>query len=256
LIASLGMYDRPETAAANDRLWNGIRGHLLARGLPAPDRLTRGEGAYWAAWQSPDLILSQTCGLPFRARLHDKVTLVGTPDYGVEGCAPGYYRSVFVARAADAGKPIDRLAAGVFAFNDRLSQSGWAAAQPLFAATGRPPRALLETGGHRASAHAVLDAQADLAAIDAVTWALLRRHEPALQGLAVVGTSAPTPGLPLIAAKGQDGAAILAAVDQAIRELSAADRQTLMLQGVVHIPVADYLALPIPAAPDRVISLA
>jgi ABC-type phosphate/phosphonate transport system substrate-binding protein len=256
LIASLGMYDRAETAAANDRLWHGIRGHLLARGLPAPDRLTRGEGAYWAAWQSPDLILSQTCGLPFRARLHDKVTLVGTPDYGVEGCAPGYYRSVFVARATDAGKPVEHLAAGIFAFNEGLSQSGWAAAQPLFAAAGSPPHALLQTGGHRASAHAVLEAKADLAAIDAVTWALLCRYEPALQGLAVVGASAPTPGLPLIAAKGQDGAAIFAAVDQAIRELSTADRQTLMLRGVVHIPAADYLALPVPAAPEHFISLA
>ena len=89
MIAALGMYDRPETAAANDALWALIRDGLRARGMDAPEVLTRGAGAYWPAWESPDMLLSQTCGLPFRARLHEKVTLIGTPDYGVEGCALG-----------------------------------------------------------------------------------------------------------------------------------------------------------------------
>lgn len=249
MIASLGMYDRPETAAANDRLWAAIAGHMRARGLPAPDLLTRGEDAFWPAWQSPGLILSQTCGLPFRARLHDKVTLVGTPDYAVEGCPPGYYRSVFVARAADAARPVAEMATGIFAFNDPLSQSGWAAAQPVLAGTGPGPRALLETGSHRASAFAVLEGRADLAALDAVTWALLCRHDAAVAGLAVIGHSAPAPGLPLITAKGRDSAAIFAAVDQAIRGLSPDDRQTLHLRGLVHLPPATYLAMPIPSAP-------
>ena len=64
MIASLGMYDRTETAAANDRLWAGIRDGLRARGIAAPEALTRGDGAYWPAWQAPDLVLSQTCGFP------------------------------------------------------------------------------------------------------------------------------------------------------------------------------------------------
>ncbi|MFN7224061.1 MAG: hypothetical protein ACK4MS_08580, partial [Paracoccaceae bacterium] len=101
MIASLGMYDRPETSAANDALWALIRDALRDRGRDAPQALTRGEAACWPAWQAPDLVLSQTCGLPFRSRLHDHVTLIGTPDYGVEGCAPGYYRSVLIARSDD-----------------------------------------------------------------------------------------------------------------------------------------------------------
>ena len=32
MIASLPMYDRPETAAANDRLWQGVR-ERLGQGL-------------------------------------------------------------------------------------------------------------------------------------------------------------------------------------------------------------------------------
>ena len=95
MIAALPMYDRPETAAATDRYWGLIRDGLRAREIEAPDDLTRTDDL-WTLWQSPDLVLAQTCGLPFRARLHGQVQLVGTPDFGLPGCAPGYYNSVII----------------------------------------------------------------------------------------------------------------------------------------------------------------
>ena len=54
MIAHLGMYDRPETAAANDRLWTAMRAHL-GRG---PDALTR-DAEVWQVWQSPDLLIHE-----------------------------------------------------------------------------------------------------------------------------------------------------------------------------------------------------
>ena len=93
MIAHLGMYDRPETAAANDRFWSSIRDQL---GF-GPDTLTR-EIGFMEAWESPDLLLSQTCGMPYRLRLRPKVTLVGTPDFALPDCPPGYYNSVFIAK--------------------------------------------------------------------------------------------------------------------------------------------------------------
>ena len=93
MIASLGMYDRAETAGPNDRFWAQIAMALRAQGLTAPEVLTRGPAAYWPAWEAPSLVLSQTCGFPFRARLRDRVALVATPDYGIEGCPAGYYAS-------------------------------------------------------------------------------------------------------------------------------------------------------------------
>ena len=127
MIASLGMYDRAETAQANDNLWGLIRDRLRAEGHQAPDTLTRGSGAYWPAWEAPDLVFSQTCGFPYRARLHGTVTLIGTPDYGVAECPPGHYCSVFVARTDDDRGPLSAYSGAAFAFNDDLSQSGWAA---------------------------------------------------------------------------------------------------------------------------------
>lgn len=247
MIASLGMYDMPPVQAANDRYWA-----LIAEALNVPVPLTRGPGAYWDAWQSPDLILSQTCGFPYRARLHDRVTLVGTPDYGLPGCAPGYYCSVFVARKDD---PRDGLAAfdgARFAYNEPLSQSGWAAPQTHARGLGIHLPPTLQTGGHALSAAAVAKGRADIAALDALTWVLLQRHAPEVAALREVARTTPTPGLPYITARHRDPAPIFAAVAQSITALSADDRETLQVRALAAIPQAAYLAVPIPPAPDQI----
>lgn len=51
MIAFLGMYDRPETAEANDMLWQAVRQNLGQ----GPEHLSR-EIDPWSAWQSPDLM--------------------------------------------------------------------------------------------------------------------------------------------------------------------------------------------------------
>lgn len=251
MIASLGMYDRPETMAANDRLWALVRDGLRARGIAAPEALTRGAGAYWQAWEDPALVLSQTCGFPYRARLHGKVTLVATPDYGLEGCPPGYYCSVFVARADDA-RHLPEFRGSRFAYNEALSQSGWAAAQNHAATMGFAFAPLVETGSHRGSALAVAEGRADLACLDALTWALLQRWDPAAALLREVARTAPTPALPYIAAKGADAEATFAALVAAVAQLSPEDRNTLSLRGVARIAPERYLAVPIPPTPEQI----
>jgi ABC-type phosphate/phosphonate transport system substrate-binding protein len=255
VIASLGMYDFGPLQGANDRLWALIRDGLRAAGLDAPDGLTRGDMAYWQTWQSPDLILSHTCGYPFRARLHDRVAYVGTPDFGVEGCPPGHYRSVFVARTDDPRQSLHDFDGAQLAYNEPLSQSGWAAPQTHAAKLGvhLPPG--LQTGGHLLSAQAVADGRADIAALDAVTFALLQPHEPAMARLRQVALTDPTPGLPYITATGQDADLIFDAVARAIAALAPDDRATLHLRGFVRIPVASYLAVPNPPAPEQIARL-
>lgn len=252
MIASLPMYDRAETAGAHDRLWAAIRDRLRLAGMAAPDTLTRGAGDLWPQWTAPDLVLSQTCGLPYRARLHGTVTLVGTPDYGVEGCAPGYYRSVFVARAGD---PRDGLAAfdgAAFAYNDALSQSGWAGPQTYAAQHGVRLAPAVRTGGHLLSARAVAGGRADLAALDAVTWSMIRRWDAVASDLRVVAQTEPAPGLPFISRAGTDAPAMRAIIAAAIAGMDAADRDVTGLRGLAVIPAAAYLATPTPAEPDHV----
>jgi ABC-type phosphate/phosphonate transport system substrate-binding protein len=252
MIASLGMYDFGPAMAANDRLWALVRTGLLGRGIAAPEGLTRGEAAYWPAWQAPDLVLSQTCGYPFRARLHDRVTYVGTPDYGVDGCPPGFYRSVFVARRDDPRDTVTEFDRARFAYNEGLSQSGWAAPQTHATELGIRLAPAAQTGGHRRSAMAVADGRADLAALDAVTFSLMQGVDPVAEKVKVVGLTAPTPGLPLITARGHDPDRVFDAVGEAIAALTPEDRAVLRLQGLVRIDVAGYLAVPNPPAPDQI----
>ncbi|MFN6925156.1 MAG: phosphate/phosphite/phosphonate ABC transporter substrate-binding protein [Tabrizicola sp.] len=250
MTASLGMYDFGPAMAANDRFWALVRDGLRARGIAAPDALTRGEGAYWPAWEAPDLVLSQTCGYPFRARLHGRVTYVGTPDYRVEGCPPGYYRSVFVVRTDDPRQTLQEFDGAAFAYNEALSQSGWAAPQTHAAKLGIRLSPALRTGSHRLSAQAVAEDRAEIAALDAVTHALLQDVEPFMSRLRRIALTDPTPGLPYIAATGADAAATFDAIAGAIAALAPGDRAALRLSGIVRIPEAAYLAVPNPPAPE------
>ncbi|MEY8838254.1 phosphate/phosphite/phosphonate ABC transporter substrate-binding protein, partial [Cribrihabitans sp. XS_ASV171] len=187
MIAWLGMYDRPELRAAQDRYWAAIRANLPE----GPDTLSR-DSDPWPVWQSPDLALAQTCGMPYRTRLHGQAQLVGTPDYGLPGCPPGHYCSVIVARGDDHRDLPALLAEGVFAYNEGGSQSGWAAPVTWFAEDGLRPARGLRTGGHALSARAVAEGRADLASIDAMTWTLLREHDPATDALREVARTPPT----------------------------------------------------------------
>jgi ABC-type phosphate/phosphonate transport system substrate-binding protein len=252
MIASLGMYDFGAAMAANDRLWALVRDCLRAEGVDAPDALTRGEAAYWPAWEAPDLLLSQTCGYPYRARLHHRVTYVGTPDYGVEGCPPGHYRSVFVVRGDDPRQTLADFEGAPFAFNEALSQSGWAAPQTYAARAGIHLTPALMTGGHRRSAQAVAKRRADIAALDAVTYALLLDSDPDITRLRVIDATDPTPGLPFITAQGGPAEALFRAIETAIAALAAQDRRTLHLKGLTRIPTDAYLGVPDPPAPDTI----
>ncbi|WP_170548217.1 PhnD/SsuA/transferrin family substrate-binding protein [Ruegeria atlantica] len=240
MIAMLGMYDMPALQPANDRLWALIRDHL---GF-GPDQLTR-DTDFWDVWQHPDLTFAQTCGMPYRTRLHGNVQLVGTPDYGLEGCPPGFYHSVFVARKNDP-RDLHGLSNGTFAYNEGLSQSGWAAPMVHLEALNLCPKTILETGGHALSADAVANGQADYAALDALTWELLKTHSDLDASLREVGTTPPTPALPYITAIGQDAPGIARAVRAAIDDLNPQDRDLLHLRGLITIPAENYLSVPNP----------
>lgn len=251
MIATFPMYDWPQVSASTDRLWAGIRDGLRAGGHAAPDALTRGD-SIWEMWESPALVLGQTCGMPYRTVLHGRVNLVGTPDYALPDAPPGYYYSELVVRA-DAGGALADFVDRTLAFNGQDSQSGWAAPQNHLAALGLPPfRHTLHTRAHRESARAVAEGRAAIAAIDAVTWRLIVAHTPELAGrLRVLGHTGPTPGLPFITARGRDPAPVRAAAAAAIAGLDATDKAALGLAGLVQITPEAYLAVPTPPPPSQ-----
>ena len=244
-VASLGMYDYPHTRAANTRLWSLIREQLGY----GPAELTHGSNP-WDIWQSPELVFSQTCGLPFRARLHDKVQLIGTPDYGLTGCPAGHYNSVIVVSSASTIQDLKSLKGQYMAYNEGLSQSGWAAPQAHLKQANISFKAGLCTGSHKASARAVADGKADFAAIDALTWEMLRANIPEITDkIRVLDRTLPTPALPYITSMSQDAGTIANAVESAIKSLPTSARETLHFKGLVRLSPSAYLKIPLPTAP-------
>jgi len=245
MIASLMMYRRPELDAAHDRYWALIRSNLAEAGVDSPDTLSQDADEFFV-WKHADLTLSQTCGMPYRLWLYREVTLVGTPDFGIDGCPPGYYISPLVVRADDTRSTVDAFRNARFAYNQTHSQSGFAAAYNHLDRHGWWFNELLHTGQHLESARSVAEGRADIASLDAVSWRLMEAYESFATELRVLEWTKPTPGLPLITAKGNDADAIFAAVERAILELTATDRAILGLVGLVRIPAEDYLAIPNP----------
>ena len=242
--ASLPMYDVPALDADHGLFWEGIRSGLEARGVRAPTHLGKSEYTD-ASRDLEDLFFTQVCGLPFRKHLSGRVTLVGTPDYGIAGCRPGHYRSAIVVRADDARGSVTDFAGATLAYTHELSQSGYASVLELASAEGIRFGRLAASGAHRFSARMVADADADLAAIDAVSLRCMTtvEREAAFENLRVIAWTEPVPGLPYVAAAGIDRHVYFDAVRAAIHDLPAASRTRLGLNDLVYIPAADYLAV-------------
>ena len=249
MIAALAMYHYPHNSAAHDRLWVLIRDGLRDCGIAAPDALDRDIG-HMEAWERPDLVLSQICNLPYRARFRDKVTMIAACDYGVTGDLPGYYHSVFVVRADDPAQDMTAASAYPMAINEPLSNSGWGMPAQWAAAQGLTLNPVLRTGAHRDSLLAVAEGRAGLAAIDCITLRNLLAVEPEAKQVRLIGRTDATPGMTFITRAGQYPNRYRAAIAAAIAALDPADRDVLGLQGIVTLSDSAYdIALPpVPAA--------
>ncbi|WP_306029320.1 phosphate/phosphite/phosphonate ABC transporter substrate-binding protein [Stappia sp. MMSF_3263] len=246
-IAGLPMYDWPEVREATDALWARLRAALEARGFAAPAELAR-ERDLFDLWRDPGLLVGQTCGLPLVRHLADTVCVLGAPDHGVAGCPPGHYCSVVVVARESRAESLDDLRGTRLAFNHPGSQSGEGALRHLLA-----PRAggrawfsqVIETGSHRAALAAVASGEAEVATLDAVSFGLAQAHDPATGGVRVLLRTPPTPGLPLITARGNAARVKLLreAVSEAIAAAPRDVREALFLKGFVPMEAADYAVI-------------
>lgn len=206
LIANMNMYCWRENKNVWDGFWAEIQHRLLEKGIDAPQEMSTAASP-WEDWEDTNLLLGHTCGWPYVSRLREKVSLVGTFDFGLDGCPPGFYRSVFIAsKHSDICDPSKHdLLSGKLkvAVNGTDSQSGFRAFSSLL--EGEPARLLREdflviTRSHRNSIRAVAQGEADIAAIDGVTWEMALQFEPSAKDVRVVGYTPAVPGLPLITA--------------------------------------------------------
>ena len=186
------MYSLGGVRRAYQALWDAV-----VREVPGlPPLLTWPDDVH-ASWADDAVIVKQTCGWPLVTRLDRSVGVVGAFAHDVAGAAGHRYRSVIVSKRSEAPGDVASARPAVNSFD---SLSGWVS---LVAWSGRPVDALradaVESGSHVGSLQLLRDGHAEVASIDAVTFAHVERHWPVLRtGLEVVGEGPLVPSLPVV----------------------------------------------------------
>jgi ABC-type phosphate/phosphonate transport system substrate-binding protein len=245
------MYDAPGLQSANDALWSAIAGHLRAAGLDdVPVELDRTRSLE-EVWDDPKLLLGQACGYPFATQWRGRLRYIATPRYKATGCEGASHRSRIVVRQDEAAVALPELKGRRLAVNAENSNTGMnllrTMAAPL-ATDGRFFGSVIMTGSHHASIRAVAAGEADIAAIDCVTFAHLEREDPlSTRQLKTLAWSPPSPGLPLVTSAATSDAR-LRLLRRAVRQAIGDDSNrpnvdALLITGVDVLRQSRYDAL-------------
>lgn len=239
-VASFPMYDLVELRDAHAELWRSVAARLADAGLAAPEQLTHDDDVH-ALWHDPAMLVSQACGWPLVTELVGVADVIGAFEYDVPDADGPTYHSHLVAPAGHPLPDAAELADVTVAVNGTDSLSGWISLVRSFPlAIDEWPGAVEITGAHVRSLDALRAGHADLACIDAVTWALLADVRPsAIEGVEIVGRAPQIPCLPIIVA----ASALLAergVIADAIREAVAdAHAAAVALRIVRFHPLTD-----------------
>jgi len=218
-IAAYTMYGGPPVRPAVGEWWAGIAGRLTDAGLadvPAEPTFTLGEREQWT---HPNLLLAQTCGFPMMKGVTGPVRLVCTPVYDVPYADGVNYCSLVIVAKESEATSLNDLRGKRAAITKPTSHSGYNALRRLVAdyvaqweaemggdipdlAGGRRFfSSVIETGNHLNSVKAVAAGDADVAAIDCVSFHFIKTLAPdAMDQVKILTTTPQAPGLPLITA--------------------------------------------------------
>lgn len=248
MIASLPMYDFAPVRHATDAWWQGLAKALRLQGLEdVPATLTRERAE--RSWRRPNLLLGQVCGYPLM-RFHGvKPNLIATPCYEAAGCEGPNYSSFIVVHADSRAQSMEDLRGQIAAISGLDSHSGChvlrAMVAPLASAGSKFFGRQIITGSHAGSLEAIEAREADIAAIDAITFSLIKRSMPdALGSFRVLGRTPRAPAPPYVTSstmpKDQVDRIRDALVDALSDPTLATCRDELMIGGAKLLPIEKY----------------
>jgi len=199
---SLPMYDFPEIREVTEAWWRGIAKHMKLQGVTdVPGSLTH-EMSLDKLWKDKSLLISQCCGFNVIKGYQDYLSVLMITDWEAEGCEPCKYSSHIIVHEDSPYEKISQLKDKTAVINGSDSHSGMAAllhvVQP-YCIDGRFFKEIHISGAHAESLTFVQSKQADIAAIDCVTFALLKRYRPtALDRIRIISQSKAAPALPYV----------------------------------------------------------
>jgi ABC-type phosphate/phosphonate transport system substrate-binding protein len=205
-IASLPMYNFPEIRKASASWWRGIAKYLRLEGVEdVPDRLVFDQPLR-DLWNDPKLMFSQCCGYDVVRRFANKLTPLVVPHFDVAECTAGEYSSLVVVGEDCLFDDVLEMHGTVAVINGSESHSGMSTLRQLVAPNhidGHFFNSILISGAHIESLGMLRRREADVAAIDCVTYALLSLHQPeALTGTRVLGLTYHSPAPPYVTRSG------------------------------------------------------
>lgn len=201
-IASMPMYDLPEVRSALDRLWEDLARNFSLEGIPdVPNKLVHGRPLR-KLWGDPSLFFSQCCGYDLVNRYKGKLILLATPHYGAPGCKGINYSSVVIVKEDCPNTDVLQMRGAICVINGPESHSGMGALRALVAPNSHQGRFFSQvkvSGAHAKSIEMVRNGEANVAAIDCVTYALLKWYRPAtFEGIRKLGRTYRAPGIPYV----------------------------------------------------------
>jgi ABC-type phosphate/phosphonate transport system substrate-binding protein len=251
LIASMPWYDLPDIKHATDQFWLVVSNHLRRNGIPGvPSTLDRSTPIS-QQWRNPRLLLTQACGYNVVNDCAGWLRVLATPCFTAPGCTPGHYRSLILVREDDSIEKLADLRGKVCALNSVSSHSGSNSLLRLiapFRVDGGFFGSLKVTGAHVNSVRAIKAKEADVAAIDCVTFELLKRHRPdTLDGLRTIATTEEAPAPPYVTRRTADRdlvERISSALSAAFEDPAGKSaREDMLLGGIVQLSLETYDAL-------------
>ncbi|MHA1528291.1 MAG: phosphate/phosphite/phosphonate ABC transporter substrate-binding protein [Alphaproteobacteria bacterium] len=249
--ASLPMYDLPEVRAATAAFWASLAGNLRRHGIAdVPDKLIH-DRPVGELWTDPGLLLSQCCGYDVLHGFDSLLLPIATPEYAAPGCLGGTYSSMVVVADDCPFDDAREMRGAVAVINGAESHSGMSALRHLVSSRhidGQFFSGVKVSGSHIASLGMIRRRQADIAAIDCVTLALIQRHiDGAMRGVRILGATYRAPAPPYVvraSATADEIGKVRAAIVETFDDPSLADcRDTLLLKGVALATREDYWVL-------------
>jgi len=204
---SLPMYDFPEVAGSTARLVDALVEAYRAEGVEAAveSALPTSHHDLMARWSGPEMLISQSCGLPFVEDLVGFTHTVGTFCWSGVSDERGWYRTVIVVSPECDASGLDELEGARPAVSNTQSLSGWCSLGVAVAAVADRAdflRPAVLTGSHVGSLAALQSGSADVASIDPGTFQLLARHRPeSVAGIRRIGEGPSVPATPLLVSR-------------------------------------------------------
>lgn len=250
-FVSLPMYDWPEVESYTDKLWQQLSSLLQDNGIDCPAQLDRNTPSS-NVWKSGNCLLSQTCGWPYINGLSEDLNLLATPIYDIDGCDGTTHRSRLVCRKNDARDSLSKFKGATIVINDADSQSGHQAMKSALTEAALPAPFFTKgiiSGAHRSSIAMVASGEADICAVDPVSWQLAQRFDQKdADQLKVVGEGPATPGLPLVYSHQFTDQMTAAEIGEKVEQLLTDGldrdvREHLFIAGAKRLSAKDYLVL-------------